>query len=332
MRIAFVGDVMLGRLVNEELKQNGPAFPWGNTLPILRSADIRIGNLECVLADDGTPWPAKMFRFRSDTKNIASLKAADFTLVSLANNHVLDFGAVALREMLATLQHHRILYAGAGVDRESARRPAICRTDAGVVGFVAITDNEPGWEAEPDAPGVHYVPIDLDDKRAWELFELIRQTRSQVDLLIVSAHWGGNWGFDVPAEHRAFAQALIDAGADAVYGHSPHIVRGVEVYRGRPILYSAGDFIDDYAIDQFARNDQSFIFRLETGDHVPDELRLYPTVIIDFQTRRARGSARTIAQRMQLLCDELGTRAAWLPYEGCLSIPLIPEPSEAGDD
>jgi len=329
MKIAFVGDVMLGRLVNDELKEAGPAFPWGNTLPILRSADIRIGNLECVLADDGTPWPGKIFRFRSDTKNIASLKAADFTLVSLANNHVLDFGAEALREMLATLQQRGILYAGAGVDREGARRPAVLRADSGVVGFVAITDNEPDWEAEADAPGVHYVPIDPEDNRAWELFELIRQTRSEVDLLIVSAHWGGNWGFDVPAQHRVFAQALIDAGADAVYGHSPHIVRGVEVYRGRPIMYSTGDFVDDYAVDQFARNDQSFIFRLETSDHVLDELRLYPTVIIDFQARRARSSARAIAQRMQLLCRGLDTRAAWLPYESCLSIPLGPELPDA---
>lgn len=329
MKIAFVGDVMLGRLVNEELKQAVPALPWGTTLPVLQSADIRIGNLEFVLSDDGTPWPSKVFRFRSDTKNIASLAAADFTVVSLANNHVLDFGAEALREMLATLEEHGILFAGAGMDGESARRPAIVTAGSGVVGFVAITDNEPRWEAEADAPGVYYVPIDAEDRRAWALFDLVRQTRIGVDLLIVSAHWGGNWGFDVPGEHRAFARALIDAGADAVYGHSSHVARGVEVYRGRPIIYSAGDFIDDYAVDQFARNDQSFVFLLETGNAAPDELRLYPTVIIDFQARRARGSARTIAQRMQILCHELGTAATWVEYEGCLSILLGPDIPEA---
>jgi len=244
---------------------------------------------------------------------------------------VLDFGADALRDMLGTLEDHGILFAGAGVNIESARRPAIVTVGSGVVGFMAITDNEPRWEAQADAPGVYYVPIDTEDRRAAELFDLVSQTRSGVDLLIVSAHWGGNWGFDVPDEHRVFAHALIDAGADAVYGHSPHVARGVEVYRGRPIMYGAGDFIDDYAVDQFARNDQSFVFLLETDNAVPDELRLYPTVIIDFQARRARGSARTIAQRMQILCHELGTAATWLDYEGCLSILLGPEVPEDND-
>ena len=327
MLIALVGDVMLGRLVNDALADAeftgvGPAYPWGSTLPLLASADIRVGNLEFVLSDDGTAWPAKVFRFRSDTRNVDSLRAAGFTVVSLANNHVLDYGAEALREMLGTLDAHGILHSGAGVDLEDARRPAICHADTLSVGFLAVTDNEPGWEAEAAAPGVHYVPIDVDDARARELLDLVRHTRSRVDLLIVSAHWGGNWGFDVPGDHRTFAHALIDAGAGVVYGHSPHIVRGVEVYRDRPIIYSAGDFIDDYAVDEFARNDQSFVFLLETDAGIPRELRLHPTVIIDFQARLARGSARAIAQRMQTLCGELGTHAAWSDARTCLVIPL----------
>lgn len=327
MLIALVGDVMLGRLVNDALADAeftgvGPAYPWGSTLPLLGSADIRVGNLEFVLSDDGTAWPAKVFRFRSDTRNVESLRAAGFTVVSLANNHVLDYGAEALREMLGTLDAHRILHSGAGVDLEDARRPAVCHADTLSVGFLAVTDNEPGWEAEAAAPGVHYVPIDVDDARARALLDLVRHTRSRVDLLIVSAHWGGNWGFDVPVDHRTFAHALIDAGAGVVYGHSPHIVRGVEVYRDRPIIYSAGDFIDDYAVDEFARNDQSFVFLLETDAGIPRELRLYPTVIIDFQARLARGTARAIAQRMQTLCGELGTHPVWSDAQTCLVIPL----------
>ncbi|TFB55627.1 CapA family protein [Cryobacterium tagatosivorans] len=327
MKIALVGDVMLGRLVNDalgdvEFTGAGPEYPWGSTLPLLRSADIRIGNLEFVLSDDGTPWPAKVFRFRSDTRNVASLTAAGFTVVSLANNHVLDFGAEALRDMLGTLDRHGILHSGAGVGLEDARRPAICKAQALSVGLLAVTDNEPGWAAEAAAPGVHFVPIDLGDHRAGELLALVRRTRGRVDLLIVSAHWGGNWGFEVPGDHRTFARALIDAGADVVYGHSPHVVRGVEVYRGRPIIYSAGDFVDDYAVDQFARNDQSFVFLLETDAGLPRDLRLYPTVILDFQARLARGSARAIARRMQALCGDLGTPATWSEDEACLTIPL----------
>lgn len=329
MKIAFVGDVMLGRLVNDELREAGPAFPWGDTLPLLGQADVRIGNLECVLSDDGTPWPAKVFHFRSDSKNVQSLKAADFTAVSLANNHVLDFGEGALLDTLSTLDRNRILHAGAGADTDAARRPAIWQHDGTTLGFLAVTDNEPGWAAGPEVPGVHYLPADIADARAVDLVRQVRQVRSRVDLLIVSAHWGPNWGFEVPPEHRGLAHALIDAGADVVFGHSPHIVRGVEVYRNRPILYSAGDFVDDYAVDQFARNDQSFIFVLETRGSVPHLLHLYPTIIIDFHAHLATANAWPIARRMQELSSALGTRSTWFDHENRLEIPLRGGPATA---
>jgi poly-gamma-glutamate capsule biosynthesis protein CapA/YwtB (metallophosphatase superfamily) len=114
MKIAFVGDVTLGRLVNAELRTMDPAYPWGDTLPVLRPAGARIANLECVLADDGRPWPAKTFHFRSDGKNVACVKAANLSVISLANNHVLDFGDAALLDMMSTLARNSIRLA-AGV-------------------------------------------------------------------------------------------------------------------------------------------------------------------------------------------------------------------------
>jgi len=322
MQIAFLGDVMLGRLVNERLKTAGPTHPWGDTLPMLRRADLRIANLECVLADGGTPEPGKVFTFRADARNVGSLLAAQLDLVSLANNHILDYGPDALREMLPALDRHGILHAGAGTDRDTARRPAVRRVGATAVGFVAFTDNQPDWEAAPGSPGVHYVPVAAAGERVEELLELVRRTASRVQLLIVSAHWGGNWGSDVPAEHRALARRLVDAGADVVFGHSPHIVRGIEVYRGRPVIYGAGDFVDDYAVDPEERNDRSFVFLLETDGATPRRLRMFPTVIADFQARLAGRSARDIAGRMQRLCAELGTASDWDGAGGYLEIPL----------
>ncbi|TFD13099.1 CapA family protein [Cryobacterium sp. TMT4-10] len=321
MRIAFLGDVMLGRLVNEHLAESAdPAFPWGDTLPVLADADLRIGNLECVLSDDGTPWPGKVFHFRSATRNAGCLTAAGIDIVSLANNHVLDYGTGALEDMLGTLDRYRIGRAGAGRDEDEARRPAYWRNDEATVGFIAVTDNEPGWVAGPGHPGVHYVPVDLPDARVDDLLRLVRQISGRVDLLIVSAHWGGNWGRSVPAEHRVFAHAMIDAGAGVVYGHSPHIVRAVEVYRSRPIIYSAGDFVDDYAVDPVERNDQTFVFVLETSGAVPRALRLYPTRIVGFQARLAGAEARPIARRLEQLNAALGTPAQWLESESCLLI------------
>ena len=174
MEIAFVGDVMLGRLVAEELRRRPPEYPWGDTLPLLRRADALVGNLEFVLADDGRPWPGKTFHFRADRRAVASLEAAGFALVSAANNHVLDFGTDAALESLATLAQRGIRFAGAGPNAEAARRPAVIRRDGLTIAMLAFTDNEPDWEAGPESPGVHHVPVDLDDPRAAALLDCRR--------------------------------------------------------------------------------------------------------------------------------------------------------------
>lgn len=325
---------MLGRLVNQRLRTTGPDYPWGDTVPLLREADVRFANLECVLAGGGQPQPGKIFHFRSDVKNVQCLRYAEINVVSLANNHVLDFGAGAFREMLPALDAAGIQHAGAGLDREAARRPAMRQAAGTAVGFLAFTDNEPGWEASDTSPGVHFVPVEAggaaaDDggRRIAELLELVRRTRTGVELLIVSAHWGPNWGVRPPSGHQELAQALIEAGADVVFGHSAHIFRGVGLYRHRPILYSAGDFVDDYAVDPVERNDQSFVFILETRRNTPWTLRLHPTLIADFQARLAYGgNARTIARRMQGLCENLGTESSWNEEGGFLEIPIDQEP------
>lgn len=106
------------------------------------------------------------------------------------------------------------------------------------------------------------------------LLDTIRAYNRVADYLIVSAHWGSNLGYVPPKEHVAFAHALVDAGADLVFGHSSHVFRGIEVYKDRPILYGAGNFVDDYAVDTIERNDQSFIYLLEQENRIPQTLRL----------------------------------------------------------
>ena len=120
--LLLLGDCMLGRLVNEVLENSEPDYPWGDTLPILHSADWLFCNLECVISDQGTPWSAypKAFHFRSAAKNIAVLKSARADAVSVANNHVLDFGYEALSEMLEILDRAGIVHSGAGLDHEQA--------------------------------------------------------------------------------------------------------------------------------------------------------------------------------------------------------------------
>lgn len=315
MKILFVGDVMLGRLVNEVLKEAWPEYVWGDTLPLFGKADFRICNVECVIANSGRPWTGtlKVFHFRSDAKNVAVLQRAHIDAVSLANNHAFDFGHEALFEMIKLLRKNSIAYAGAG--RESAEACAVTTVHPlnKKVGLIAFTDNEPDWKAKDDAPGVCYVPIDPQDDRAQKLFGLITHAKSTHDIVVVSAHWGPNWGYRPPAHHQPFARHLIDAGADIVFGHSCHVTQGIEFYKERLILYGAGDFIDDYAVDQEERNDESFVFLVDVreGGGV-EHVQLHPTVISHCRAQLAQGQrAKEIALRMASLCAEFGTKGVW---------------------
>jgi poly-gamma-glutamate capsule biosynthesis protein CapA/YwtB (metallophosphatase superfamily) len=326
MRLILVGDVMLGRLVNDVLKQEPPVYPWGDTLPLLQQADFRACNLECALADHGVRWSAtpKAFHFRSDAKNVAVLQAAGMTAVSLANNHTLDFRAEALSEMLQTLDAAQIAHAGAGRTLDEAARPAIIDAQGQKIGWLAWTDNEPDWAATETHPGIFYVPTRVESWQARHLLALIGQLKEQgIDWVIVSAHWGPNWGVAPPADHPPFARALIDAGADLVFGHSGHAVRGIEIYQGRPILYCVGDFIDDYAVDPVERNDQSYLVSLEVEGRMIRHLRLYPTIIHEMQARLAVGSeAEEIVSRVQRRCAALGTDTIWRREAGYLECVL----------
>jgi len=325
LKLVFVGDVMLGRLVNDALERVPAEYPWGDTTAIFRQADWRACNLECVISDRGTPWgmTPKEFHFRSDAKNVAVLKAAGIDAVSLANNHTLDYEYEAMFEMLEILDKEHIAHAGAGVNLAEASAPAISDVKGIKIGLIAFTDNEPEWAAGLARAGTFYIPTRADDQGAQRLLEAVRQTKEKVGFLAVSAHWGPNWGYQPPAEHIRFGRLLIDAGADIIFGHSGHVFRGVEVYKRRPIMYCAGNFVDDYAVDEIERNDQSFIFVVDIRGGCIRGIRLYPTVIADFQARLAQGrEAQEIAFKMKELCLRLKTPAEWRETERCLEISI----------
>lgn len=308
MRILFIGDVMLGRLVNEVLKYEKPEYIWGDTLKIFKKAELRICNLECVISDKGEPWSLtpKVFHFRSDAKNVEVLKVANINLVSLANNHSLDFGYEAMFEMLEILKKNNIFYAGAGENLNQASEPTILKINNIKIGFLAFTDNEPFWSAEKDKPGIFYVEIKENGKNMNYLLEKIKDTKKEVDYLIISAHWGPNWGYEPLKEHIYFAHKFIDYGADLIFGHSPHIFRGIEIYKNKFILYSTGDFVDDYAVDEIERNDESFIFLWDTEKNI---FELYPTMIENFRARLAKDKEKEIIMaKMIRLCQKLKTK------------------------
>ena len=309
--IALTGDVMLGRLVGSKLERLGPLHPWGNMLPSLSAADLRIINLECVIARTGKPWSRwrKVFHFRADPIAIESLKKAGIDCVVLANNHVLDYEEEALIEMLGLLEQAGIRYVGAGRNLEEAARPAVLETSGLRVAIVAFTDNEPGWAATANTPGTNYIPISLEEKSLKPVSDAIGRARAErANLVIFSIHWGPNMVTRPSALFRRFAHAVVDAGADIYHGHSAHVFHGIEIYNGKPIIYDAGEFVDDYAVDPELRNDLGLLFHLQVTDSRVERIDLTPVSIVDCQVNLAiEPKNEIIASRIQALSRELGT-------------------------
>jgi poly-gamma-glutamate capsule biosynthesis protein CapA/YwtB (metallophosphatase superfamily) len=312
LTLVLTGDVMLGRGVNSALAHFGAAYPWGTTVPILREADLAIVNLECVIASDGRPWSRwrKVFHFRADPGTaIPALQLAGVDCVTLANNHVLDYEEEAFLEMLTALEGCGLPYTGAGRNEAAARRPVLLEREGVRIGVVACTDNEPGWAATATTPGTHYLPITLEEQVQAQVRADIQGARAAgADIVLLSLHWGPNMVERPTPQFQAFAHAAIEAGADVVYGHSAHLFQGIELYRGRPILYDLGDFVDDYAVDPELRNDWGIAARLYVTTDRILRIELVPVLIAHYQVNLAVGAvAQAIASRVRSLSAELGT-------------------------
>lgn len=306
--LALTGDVMLGRLVNNALPLDGYSYVWGNVLSLIKDADISLINLECVISEKGSPVFPKVFHFRAQPDAIKALKAAGIGFVSLANNHVLDYGEEALLEMLDLLERNTIACAGAGRNIEGAMRPAILERNGTRVAIISLTDNEPGWEAAEDKAGVNYVPLNLEGKYLERVEKSIKDARGKADYVIVSCHAGPHMRAAPSQEFKGFARKLIDSGADLYWGHSNHVFQGIEIYNGKPILYDTGDFIDDYAIDPVQRNDLSFLFLIALAKARIEKIELVPVAISNMQANLAVQEREMILEKMQKLCKDMGTQ------------------------
>jgi poly-gamma-glutamate capsule biosynthesis protein CapA/YwtB (metallophosphatase superfamily) len=309
--VALAGDVMLGRGVNETLRGVRPEEPWGDVLPLLLSADLRIINLECAVTGHRRPWSRtpKVFHFRADPIAVEVLRAASVDACSLANNHTLDFEEEGLLDTLRYLDDAGIRHAGAGRDLEEAARPTVLGVPPERVVLVAFTDNEPPFAAGPDKPGTNYLPVSMEPEALVRVEEAIGAAREEgAEIVVFSNHWGPNMVERPPELFRRFARAVVDRGADVYYGHSAHVFQGVEIYCGKPILYDTGDFIDDYAVDPRLRNDRSFLFRVTAEDGELRRLELSPVSLPYARVELAGGAEReAILGRMESLSAEMGT-------------------------
>jgi poly-gamma-glutamate synthesis protein (capsule biosynthesis protein) len=267
LREPAVGDArdyvaLAERATGEVPRDVPPHYVWGDLRNVLDefAADAVVLNLETSFTTANNFDTTKGIHYRTHPDNAAVLTAIGKPVCSLANNHVLDLGEDGLRETLETLDRAELPRCGAGHDAEEALRPAVVRTRAqtserGTSGTPAVAvvasclgdaGVPPDWAAGEGHAGVFRLRA-LDDDAAGRIRATTARHRNAGQTVVVSVHWGGNWGYDVGMEKREFAHALIDSGAaDVVYGHSSHHPRPLEIYRDAPIIYGCGDLINDY--------------------------------------------------------------------------------------
>jgi poly-gamma-glutamate capsule biosynthesis protein CapA/YwtB (metallophosphatase superfamily) len=312
VQLMLGGDVMLGRLVGEEMALRGPGYPLGGVAPLLREADLAIVNLECAITDATEEWRGapKAFYFGAPPEAAQALADAGVDCVTLANNHILDFNHAGLRDTLRLLRQHGIGYAGAGADLDEACAPLFFARNGIKFGMVAFCDHQEDFAAGAHAPGMAYLDL-TDEAAALAAFRrgLAHIAKGRADWPLLSLHWGPNWA-QRPSHHfTRLAHAAIDMGYRILFGHSAHVFQGVELYRGCPILYAAGDLVDDYYVDPAQRNDHQLLFELELTRAALRGIRLHPVLIDDCRVALAKGEQFDhIAQRATALCAEMGTK------------------------
>jgi poly-gamma-glutamate synthesis protein (capsule biosynthesis protein) len=291
------------------------AYPWGDALAQLLRAgtDVRIVNLETSITSSEDHWPHKAVLYRMHPRHIGCLTAARIDCCCLANNHVLDWGYPGLEETLQTLDGAGVARAGAGCSAAEAASPAVLDVAGkGRVLVFALGSTTSGipwaWRATEDRPGA-YLPEDLSAETARRAASRMREFKRPGDVIVVSVHWGPNWGYETSDEQVHFAHRLVEEGVDIVHGHSSHHVKTIEVYRDRLILYGCGDFLTDYegiGGHERYRGDLAVMYLAKVD---PREGRLEGARLVPLQSRRFR-LTRVPAADAAWLCDLLNKLGA----------------------
>ena len=261
VRVVSGGDVMTDRNVKSYISQHGPDAVLTGIAPQMQAGDTGFVNLEGSLATVGSPNTAKDYTFEGPPAMAKALKRAGIGVVTVANNHAVDYGTAALMAGIRTLEKAGVLVAGGGKDFDAAHAPAILTTASGAtIGFLGYDDVIwPGFMATSTRPGIAQAVTDMD-----RVVRDVKGLRKRVDYVVVGFHWGFEYTHYPIEQQTSEAHAVIDAGADLVIGHHPHVLQGFETYKGALIAYSLGDLVFDH-------------YSVETGQTVLVDAVITPT-------------------------------------------------------
>jgi poly-gamma-glutamate capsule biosynthesis protein CapA/YwtB (metallophosphatase superfamily) len=304
VKLALAGDTMLGRKVADAIHTRGPASLFSpDVVSLAQEADLFLLNLECCVSERGRRWPDphKPFFFRAPPTAVEALALLGVDCVTLANNHALDFGAEALLDTFEHLRSAGIEWVGAGPDLDAARAQVVLEADGFRLAVTAFSDHPAEYEATPTEPGIAFAGLRRGDLPAWIGESVVK---ADADAVLVTPHWGPNMTASPVRQVRAAAQALREAGATLIAGHSAHVVQGV----AECVLYDLGDFVDDYAVDTRLRNDLGLLFVVELDASGPLWLQAVPLKLDYCHTRLADGDDDAwIRRRFREACAAFGT-------------------------
>jgi poly-gamma-glutamate synthesis protein (capsule biosynthesis protein) len=313
--INTVGDIMLAGKWAPLLRQKGYDYPFNGVRKELASGDINLANLESPIATSGREYSEKKFRFRAEPPVAKAIKGAGFNLVTLANNHSMDFGGEALTETLQHLSDNGIAWIGAGENLSEARKMAIYTIKGKKIAFLGYSLTQPieffaGQRSPGTAPG--YEKMVTAD---------ITSARSQADYVIVSFHWGKEAATGTEQYQRTAAHRAIEAGADVIIGHHPHLLQGIERYKNGIIFYSLGNFT---FASKSRSADVSAIIRLTLADN-RREAEILPLDVlhrrVGFQPQLLTGAkGAAVIEKLNNLSETFDTRIQ--SREGRYTIPF----------
>ena len=302
LTVAGAGDMIFDRQVRTLIQASGGAAPLARVASLLKRADLAIANLESMLSSNGTKNATKDVTLRGDPRGIESLKVAGLDAVSLANNHVLDYGPQPLLDTITSLDSAGIGHAGAGADKAAAWTPATIDRNGASTAYLAFSHIVPaGFLAQESRAGFASGRQDMN-----LVEDAIREAKKTHDYVIVSFHWGVEYTDNPTAQQVKNAHRAIDAGADMVLAHHPHVIQGVEFYKGGLIAYSLGDFVFDH---YSRKTGEAFILGAEMGPDGVTGVTATPVYLDEYgRPEVVTGSAAsTILGRLKSISSPLGS-------------------------
>ncbi|MDO8594634.1 MAG: CapA family protein [bacterium] len=257
INMVFVGDIMLSRNIGQTMaRKKDYTFFFASTSEITRSADIAFANLENPVSERGVK-SGSIYSFRADPRVVEGLKFAGFNVVSIANNHIWDYGRQAFKDTLSNLSENGIVAVGGGEDYGAAHTPKIITVGKTRIAFLAYTNliaASLGLASSTPAVSRYTDEILKTD---------IAKAKELSDFVVVSFHWGDEYKTTHNAEQERVGKLVIDSGANLVIGHHPHVVQEVEEYNGGYIAYSLGNFIFDQNFSKDTRKGLALLVRVK---------------------------------------------------------------------